>query len=308
MPIRHGIYRKLIYGTPGCRLGEDEISVFRNGIWQIFSALKTSSQTQDEAERAVRLEFHFRETSQRFLYSVQHLNVLAQEMAAEFSRRRMSMRAMSLELQAGCHADHILTYLSSIVDDIACAIARTVGYSTSEPISMGELKGNRFMSDQASKPVATLIRELDNAASWWELAFKRKVGGRQLLIHNHHFVSFQGCLTPGSPAEVDAYLTTPFSKTPLLHFFNLLHDILASLFDWLDRLEVALTAHLQATSAWVPNPKCPRIPLPVGYPPGTTVLNPNYFVLPLCDGSDPLPWTAIGASEPSSQEPLVRLS
>ncbi len=31
--------------------------------------------------------------------------------------------------------------------------------------------------------------------------------------------------------------------------------------------------------------------LPAGYSPGLTFLDPAYFVLPLCDGSDPLPWS-----------------
>jgi hypothetical protein len=141
-------------------------------------------------------------------------------------------------------------------------------------------------------PVASLLAELDNkVGSWWNLAFKHKVGGRQLLIHNHHYVAFQGASTEGQPFEAQAFLMTPFAETPLPHFIDLLRGIFASLFDWLERLEVALTAYLRTRSAWVPEVRCPSITLPVGYPPGSTHFDPNYFVMPLCDGSDPLPWT-----------------
>jgi hypothetical protein len=140
-------------------------------------------------------------------------------------------------------------------------------------------------------PVTSLLAELDNAGSWWELAFKPRVGGRQLLIHNHYYVCFQGSAAEGQPYEAHAWLMTPFAQLPLSHFFDLLRGIFSSLFDWLDRLEAILTTHLRAKSAWVPDARRPSFTLPVGHPPGTTHFHPNYFVLPLCNGSDPLPWT-----------------
>src|SRR5262249_46116306 len=73
-----------------------------------------------------------------------------------------------------------------------------------------------------------------------------------------------------------------------------------SLFDWLDRLQSALMAHLQPRdTAWKPfNPACPFFLLPVGWPPGFTRLDPAYFSLPLCEGSDPLPWCAQAPPRP----------
>jgi hypothetical protein len=295
MPINHGIYRKWIEHPPSeYRRGLEDIGIFRNGIHQIFRALATAAVTHVSADqkRALQLEFHYREISQRFVFSVQHLNMLMQAMAAEYNHDAMSLRHMSLALEAGCQADHILTYLNSIVDDIACAVIHSTRFAHPNPAkpidSMGGLKG--CAAHPALVPLATLLAELDNVGSWWELAFKPKVGGRQLLIHNQHFVTFQASAAEGQPFQVHAFLMTPFAQTSLPNFFAMLRGILAGLFDWLDRLEAALTAHLRARSAWVPDARCWSFPLPVGYPPGTTQFHPDYFVLPLCDGSDPLPW------------------
>jgi hypothetical protein len=240
----------------------------------------------------VRLEFHYRETIRRLVFSIQHLNGLMQKMSAGFDKQ-LVIGQMSLMLEAGCQADHILTYLNSIVDDIACAIIRSTGFASLKPAdpidSISRLK--KFAGNAALAPVSTLLGELDKAGSWWELAFKPKVGGRQLLIHNHHYVSFQGCKVEDRPYEAEAFVMTPLAQTPMARFFDLLRSIFADLFNWLDRLELALIAPLQArSSAWLPDARCPSFTLPVGYPPGTTKLIADYFVLPLCDGSDPLPW------------------
>jgi hypothetical protein len=91
--------------------------------------------------------------------------------------------------------------------------------------------------------------------------------------------------------EAGAFLMSPFAGNPLHEFFDLLRKIFADLFDWLDRLESAMTAYLRVkSSVWSPQLECPFFTLPVGYPQGTTMFHPDYFVLPLCDGSDPLPW------------------
>lgn len=301
MPANHGIYRKRNENpAPDYRRGPEDVGIFRNGIHQIFRALTTPEVTPAKADqlRAVQLESHYREIFKRFIFSVQHLNMLMQAMSAEYNREAI-VRLMSLSLEAGCQADHILTYLSSIVDDIACAIIHSTGFAshnTANPIdSMGRLKG--AATNAALAPVSTLLGELNNTGSWWELAFKPKVGGRQLLIHKQYFVTFQASATEGEPLEAHAFLMTPFAQSPLPHFFGLLRSILASLFDWLDRLEAALTAHLRAKSAWTPDSRCPSFTLPVGYSPGSTHFHPDYFVLPLCNGSDPLPWTTTVSSE-----------
>src|SRR5262249_32500676 len=187
--------------------------------------------------------------------------------------------------------------LNSIVDDIACAIVQATGFVSSGRAvdSMGLLKG--ASATPVLAPVKSLLNELDDPGSWWELAFKPKVGGRQLLIHNHYFVSFQGSATEGRPFEAHALLMTPFAQTPIPHFFGLLRDIFAGLFDWLDRLESVMTTYLRTrSSTWSPAPRCPSFLLPVGYPEGTTTFHPDNFVLPLCNGSDPLPWTTTVSS------------
>jgi hypothetical protein len=296
---RHGIYRKRIQNPPPeFQRGADDVGIFRNGVHQIFSALKAGALTHFglDPKEAVQLEFHYREICQRFVYSLQHLNMLMQEMAAEFNREEMSNKSMSIAHVAGCHADHILTYLNSIVDDIACAIIHTCGFVSPNPKrpvdSMGSLKTHAIkVQPRSLAPVMNLLTELDKSGSWWELAFKQKTGGRQLLIHNHHYVSFQSSGVVGKPVEAHAFLMTPFAKAPIPHFFELLRNIFSGLCNWLDRLEATLTAVLRTRSSWVPTPKCPQFILPIGYPPGITHFHPDFFVLPLCNGSDPLPWT-----------------
>jgi hypothetical protein len=295
MPTNHGIYRKRIENAPsGTKLGPEQVGIFRHGIWQIFNALKMAAITPslDEQKKAVQLEFHYRETIQRLAFSLQHVSGLMQEMAAGFNNRASPMASKSVGLAAGCHADHILTYLNSIVDDIACAIVHATGFVSSgrEIDSMGLLKGTS--AAPALAPVKALVDELGDVGSWWELAFAPRVGGRQLLIHNHYYVTFQGSATEGQPFEAHTFLMTPFARTALPHFFDMLRSIFAGLFNWLDRLEAALTALLRAKClTWAPNARCPSFTLPIGYPPGTTHFLAGYSVLPLCDGSDPLPWT-----------------
>lgn len=80
----------------------------------------------------------------------------------------------------------------------------------------------------------------------------------------------------------------------------MLRDIFANLFDWLERLESNLTRYLETkSSVWNQNfkdtydpffPKSEILVSPGDFYHGTTILHPNYFVFPLCDDSDPLPW------------------
>jgi hypothetical protein len=133
---------------------------------------------------------------------------------------------------------------------------------------------------------------LNDPGTWWELAFKPHHGARQLLIHNQYVVTFQGAQSPGGPMEAQAYLTSPYPRHAIDgDFFRLLRDILTSLCEWLDRLEEALVKHLQTRSSeWVPISRCPSINLGRGLPLSGMQYHPLYFPIPLCDGSDPLPW------------------
>jgi hypothetical protein len=70
-----------------------------------------------------------------------------------------------------------------------------------------------------------------------------------------------GCAA-GQPFEAHAFLVTPFAQAPLPQFFDLLRDIFASLFDWLDRLEAVLTTHLRAKTTWASCCRCVTVPTP----------------------------------------------
>jgi hypothetical protein len=175
--------------------------------------------------------------------------------------------------------------------------ALATGLSSATPVdNMGTLKSKGFRSDPALDSIKHLLDALGQADSWWELGFAKKKGARQLLIHNQHLVGFQASSAPGGgePFKVWATLKSPFAESTFVSgdFFSLLRNLLTDLFVWFDQLEIALTSHLLTrATGWSPMSWCPCFMLPVGYPMGVTRYEPDYFPLPLCDGSDPLPWT-----------------
>jgi hypothetical protein len=248
----------------------------------------------DDRHRAANLRQHFTEVCRRFLYSLQHLNELMQQMADNFGAGLPD--SMRVQLEAGCQADHALTYLNTIVDDIAQAIVLatrvTRPNSKQRMESMGDLKHPDVIKLPALAPVRMLLDELNKPSTWWELAFKPRQGARQLLIHNQYVVTFQGAQAPGEPMKAEAYLMSADQNRPIAgDFFTLLRDILTSLCDWLDRLEGTLVTHLQTlNSSWKPSSQCPYILLGLGFPMSGVNYHPLYFPLPLCDGADPLPW------------------
>jgi hypothetical protein len=157
---------------------------------------------------------------------------------------------------------------------------------------MGDLKHPAIIGLPALAPINSLLTELNNTGSWWDLAFRPHAGARQLLIHNQHLITFQGARSPGADYEAQAILHSPLGKSNTVDFFAHTRSIFASLCDWLDRLEAALTTHMHATQpTWSPPTRCPFLCFPVGGPQDPVVYQAAYFPLPLCDGSDPLPWT-----------------
>jgi hypothetical protein len=299
MPQRHGLYRSVRNGLPpGTRITAEQAAGFRYGIAGVFENLRVGPFLTNPADkiRVSGLQSHFTEVTQRLVFSLQQINDLMQQMAAEFAISQMSMSLPKITLEAGCHADHVLTYLNSMLDDIAHCIMFSTGFVSPDPKrpidSMGGLKRKDIRSTPALAPVSSLLSELDDSDSWWKLGFKAGVGARQLLIHNQHVVAFQGSQSPGCPMEANAFLLAPFAQKPVAgDFFVVLRELFAKLCDWLDRLEAALTSHLPIISppGW-PKGLCPRILLPLGHPMTGVQLSEAYFPLPLCDGSDALPW------------------
>ncbi len=302
MPLNHGLYREPP-STSGQPITAAGPMVFQYGIWRIFRALADGSFSVDphELQKAAQLEHHFRTLCQRFVFVLQDLNRFMQELVSGSSLSQPPPIAnMRIHFQAECQADHVLSYLNTIIDDVAIVIALATGFSRTHAIdNMGKLLGKardpKHRDDLALAPIKSLLDELDQPGCWWELGFKQKQGARQLLVHNQHVVAFQLSSAPSHESfEVRAVLMSPFAQNTFAcsDFFGLLRDLLSSLFDWLDRLEIALTSHLRAQSAsWSPMPTCPGFPLPIGYPAGVTRYDADYFPIPLCNGSDSLPWT-----------------
>jgi hypothetical protein len=205
---------------------------------------------------------------------------------------------MALNFQAECFADHVLSYLNTVVDDIAIVVALATGFSASKPSfaidSMGKLRRPEFRNEAGFAPIKALLDETDTPGSWWDLGFTRATGARQLMVHNQHLVAFQLSSAPNSPMEVRSVVMSPFAQNTFActDLFGLLRDVLSGLFGWLDRLEGALVSQLRANvNGWSPRPTCPCFLLPVGYPAGTTQYDREYFPISLCDGSDELPWS-----------------
>lgn len=285
MPTNHGIYRKLPTTT-----SVREPPAMRYGIWQVFDLLRGGSFLVDPTERrrAAQLVHHFTMVCHRFVFAMQDLNRLMQDFAGCYSQGKYpTTGVMQIRFQAECLADHVLTFLSTVVDDVAIVIALSTGVARIDSISTLRSPENR--DNPALAPVMALIKDLDRDGSWWNLGFRREQGARQLLLHNQHLVEFQGSSAPGGPFKVQAFLISPYQpgRVPWQDFFGLLGKLLNDLFVWLDRLQTVLMTHLRETSSAA----CPRILLPVGYPPGMTRYDADYFPIPLCLGSDPLPWT-----------------
>jgi hypothetical protein len=290
MPANHGLYRR----EPPDGQPPEDVGVFRFGILGVFWALASGAFLSDAGRaRAVELNYHFGRVSERFVFGLQELSFSMRRMSTLFSQPPMSPDFSTLAHQTGMQAEYAMSCLGTLVDDIAVAIVLATGLPDSTD-SMSSLR--RQHARPILAPVAPLLRELmpPTPTSWWALAFKRKQGARQLLVHNQHLIQFHGVGSVDGPFDAQANLVSPTGQTPLptSDVFVLLRDILLDLCGWLDRLEIALRNHLAPRDAayqWPP--RCKLIMLPVGYPPGPTTLESDYFPLPMCDGSDPLPWT-----------------
>ncbi|MFZ5930240.1 MAG: hypothetical protein ACOY15_03375 [Pseudomonadota bacterium] len=296
MPINHGIYCNTIAGAP---------MVFRYGVLQIFQGLKiglfseNQKKNQKEIKKAAQLEHHFRTAFMRFVFALEDLNVHMQELADGQPTEPgwIILKSARIKFRAECLADHVLTYLNMIIDDVAILVALATGFNNSHPIdNMGKLRNPNHRNDKALAPFKSLLDDLDLPGSWWDLAFKKAKGARQLLVHNHYFVNFQLSGAPDAPLKAQASLLSPFAENVVASgdFFGLLRDLLSSLFDWLDRLEIILTSYLcKKYPGWSPTLSCYNLSLPIGYPLELVRYEMEYFPIPLCEGSDALPWTIL---------------
>jgi hypothetical protein len=292
---RHGLFRQMGTPKPGDRLTPEQAGVFRNGILQVFEALRTGPFLidVDGKRRAGQLQYHFSEVVRRFIYSLQHLNVLMQRMADVYPDVARTHELVQLDLQAGCQADHVLTYLNTIVDDIAHIIVLATGathpkHPKKQFESMGDLKNPAGLTVPALAPISARLQHQDTQGSWWDLAFRHRSGARQLLIHNQFIVAFQAAIPPGKPLEVQANLISAYKEVPVGGDFSArLRAILTDLCNWLDGLEEDLVTYLLSKDpSWKPMVECPRVLLGLG----PVVYHSQYFPLPLCEHSDPLPW------------------
>lgn len=148
MLTNHGIHRKLP-ATSGQQLSPSEIPVCRYGIRQIFAALSTGQFTPnyEEHRKAIQLEHHFQTVFGRSVFSIQDLNRLMHEHAESYSNNSQSdynlriMYQCQRGYQTACLADHVMSYLNTILDDVAMMTVQATGFVGSPPIdSIGKLR------------------------------------------------------------------------------------------------------------------------------------------------------------------------
>ena len=275
---------------------------FRYGILRVFEGLRSGPflTAPENRRRAAQLEHHFRSLCQRLVFSLQQFDALMQKLAGMYlPNEPPSLDSMRVHFESEILADHLMSYLNILVDDVAVMITQATGYSPTKPDravdSFGKLRWSELRPELAFQPVRVLLDQTDAVGSWWDLGFKRGSGARQLVIHNQHLVDFQLSSAPGGPMEVQAVISSPLAEVPFpcSDFFGLFRNILGGLFGWLDSAETALISHLKVIEpAWQPMRFCPCFALPVGYPLGTTHYSKEYFLVPICEGSEELPWTA----------------
>lgn len=274
---------------------------FRYGILRVFEGLRNGPflSTTVERRRAAELEHHFRNVCQRLVFTLQRLDGLMQQLTSmHIPGESPAIETMRVHFEAETVADHLMTYLNMLLDDVAVMITQATRYLPSKAgravDSMGKLRRSELRAEAALQPVRHLLDETDVAGSWWDLGFATGNGARQLVIHNQHLVEFQLSCPPGGPMEARAVILSPFAEEPFpcADYFKLLRTVLTGLFTWLDRAENDLVAYLKAVdSTWKPMTFCPCFSLPVGLSSGTTRYSSEYFPIPTCEGSEQLPWT-----------------
>jgi hypothetical protein len=169
----------------------------------------------------------------RFVFTLQELNSLMQSLRISYAARRSPIETMESVVHAECLADHVLSYLNNIVDDVAIVSAMAMGYQGNQSIEgMGTLRNSTVRSDTSIAPIRRFVDELDDPGSWWDMAFRREQGARQLLVHHQHLVRLQAKAADGKPFEPQAVGVSPFASTPLAvgNLFTLLHDVLTKFF------------------------------------------------------------------------------
>lgn len=274
---------------------------FRYGILRAFEGLRSGPflTSADDLRRAAELEHHFRTVFQRLLFSLQRLDELMQLLASLHEPEHFpSFEARRIHFEAETVADHLMSYLNMVVDDVAVMMTLATKYIPTRPEravdSFGKLRRTDLRSEAAFSPILSLLAATDTSGSWWDLGFSKGTGSRQLVIHNQHLVEFQLSSAAGGQMEARAFLMSPHAQVPSVRidFFESLRQILSGLFAWLDDAERVLIGHLNTVApSWRPMSFCPGFPLPVGYPMGTTRYSKEYFPVPTCDGSEELPLT-----------------
>lgn len=295
MLIRHGLARKLPQERR--RLTPDEVPSFRIGIRHIASVMgfKGFAESEYDAERCRQIHRHLGDACSRFIYSLLEINRLMHLVTEQYRTDNTSISSFPYLFRAGCFADSAMSYLGRVVDDAAIITAFATGITSEVPIDgMACLRNRKTLKHPLLAHLQPLFAELAQDNSWWNLGFRRGSGARQLLMHKHHQIEFQISSESSREPIVKAYICSQYSASDgsnFVDFFAVTQRLLTKLFSWLDRLEISLASILESKYGRAPETAPSIILLPPGYELGELTLYPEYFPIPLCEGSDPLPWT-----------------
>ncbi|MFL5245111.1 MAG: hypothetical protein ACJ8FY_23660 [Gemmataceae bacterium] len=303
MPLRHGLYRtddkvqKKMSNVPHCLFGLKtvfEAVAFRPPF---KSRNLSTSYLGSPEERSTGIARHFSIVLDRLLHS---LDIIQRTIAKRQDNFDHEGTDWTPWIQTEIAADSVLTYLGILVDDIGKLVPLVFDNerlnNKGEPIldSFSKLK-DEVINQSFFTPLLTLFQELDRAQSWWKLGIERRQGIRQRLVHYSDLVNFQVEKADQEKNwRVKGYLVEASNGVAKVDFLEALRRVLHGLFDWLDRLEQALTNQLISRSqaenvAWSPSKECPLVWLPIEKPfKEKKIPDSNFLYLPVCSGSAPI--------------------
>jgi hypothetical protein len=299
MPKRHGLFR-WENGSP--ESPHWKYPCFLVGIHQFFYGNRSFLKTQEEEVRLGVIAYHFRGVLDRLLHS---LDMLQRSMAEysgyfeQFLEQGGGEWLGATGLNASIQAEGVFSYLNMLIDDIARLVPLVFNKGgVTVQVFSGDPKEALLPQRDQFPEIEPLLNLLDDQNSWWHLAFKRKQGIRQRIVHYPDLVLFHGSQRQGEErVEMCASLSSPDGGSRI-DYFDTLRRILEGFCNWLDQLEEALIKKVQSRSlaeglAWAPLGYCPRVLLPIEKPIDSPreISDKDFLYIPVCEGSSSIKCT-----------------
>ena len=190
MTKRYGIYR----------INNDkEFSAlfFRLGITDIFSVMSQYDFISDQQvkKQAQFLYHHFSHVKNRLAHSLDLLQRSVLSIEEEFNKvdENFLIGINNIIMNAEVAALSVIAHLNIFVDDVARIVHLILTSTTFDNLQFPFTDVKRKAGTDAQyRTFKTIFDELDQAGSWWQMAFKYGVGMRQRLIHYPDIIQFEG--------------------------------------------------------------------------------------------------------------------